>query len=223
MSYKILFIDEQREAHRDFITKLIRQNRDRFEGFFEYPRGTLQEMMDVITEINPDAILTDFALNVHKSENVPDHIEYDGNDLAKEIKYRRSNFPTFITTSLSSDAATHGADALIVFDKSHFGDIPDTSNSNEQELTLADRIFYSISRYKQQVDEWSTEFDQLFELKESRPLTEPEESRLIELDNYLESSLDRKSMLPESMKQTSSLQKLEELIAHTKRILGQQA
>jgi hypothetical protein len=220
MSYKVLFIDEQKEAHRDFMTKFIKQNQERFFGVYEYPKGTLQEMMDVINEIKPDAILTDFALNVHKSEHVPDQIEYDGNDLAEEIKLHKFNFPTFITTSLSGDAATQGADALIVFDKSHFGDKAD-ANHNEKELTLADRIFFSISRYKQQLEDWSKEFDSLIDIKGSRPLTESEEARLIELDNYLESSLDKQSMLPATLKQTSSLQKLEEIISQTKRILGQ--
>lgn len=221
MSYKILFIDEQKEAHRDFMTKFIKQNQERFVGVYEYPKGTLQEMMEVINEIKPDAILTDFALNVHKSEYVPDQIEYDGNDLAEEIKQHKFNFPTFITTSLSSDAATQGADALIVFDKSHFDDKADATNHNEKELTLADRIFFSISRYKQQLEDWSREFDSLIDIKNTRPLTEFEEARVIELDNYLESSLDKHSMLPTTLKQTSNLQKLEEIISQTKRILGQ--
>lgn len=222
MTYKLLFIDEQKEAHREFFRKLIKPNEERFIGELRYPKGSLVEMIDeIFNDIKPDAILTDYSLNEHKSDAVNYHIEYNGKDLAEAVRDLRVNFPIFITTSFSNDAAQNGADALIVYDKSHFGDKLDSDNHNEKGLTLADRIFYSVSGYKKQLDDWSYEFDELFNKRSNKPLSEPEEARLIELDNHLESALDRKSKLPESLKQTSNAQKLEELIAQTKKILEQ--
>jgi CheY-like chemotaxis protein len=221
MTYRILFIDEQKEAHRDFAKQFLQLNKERFTGESVFPSQTLDEMIDVIfNEIKPDAILTDYSLNVHKSAEVNYDIEYDGSDLANRIQSKRQDYPIFITTSLSTDAAQHGADAKIIYDKSRFGDKEDSGVSSNKDLTFAERLFYAIKGYKKQLDDWSTEFDEIFKKKSQTKLTEPEEARLIELDSYLENALDQESKLPDSFKLTSNAQKLEELIALTKQVLG---
>lgn len=220
MTYNILFIDEQKEAHRAFVTQFLKFNKERFTGSFVYPKETLDEMIDLIfNEEKPDAILTDYSLNDHRSADVNYDVQYSGADLVDKVQSRRAGFPIFITTSFGNAAVQQGADAKLIFNKRRFADKDASDNSDDKDLTFAERLFYEIRGYKKHLDDWSSEFDLLFDKKSKEKLNESEEARLIELDGLLESALDQSSKLPESFRETTNIKKLEELIERTQRIL----
>lgn len=225
MTYHILFIDEQKSAHREFKREFLDSNKDLFTGSYILPEASLNQMIEIIFHNNPDAILTDFSLNEYKTD-LNYNVEYDGGDLAKEIHARRQGFPVFITTSLGDDAAREGADVKIIYEK--IGSFRDGKNADnqtkldEQHLKFSDKLYYEIKAYKQYLEDCSNEFDTLLEKRSSNEngLSHSEEVRLIELDGILENILDRKSNMPNDLKESSNARRLEELISLAKGILS---
>ncbi|CUJ18196.1 hypothetical protein [Achromobacter xylosoxidans] len=226
MTYKILFIDEQKEAHRSFKKDFLDRNRDRFSGEYMVPVATLEEMMEIILEKAPDVVLTDFSLNDIKVDlPSPYTVEYNGGELANELLARRKNFPVFIATSLGDDAARGGYDVRLIFEK--YGSFREKSQSETepppdiQHLTFSDRIFYGIQAYRKSIDDALVEFDTLLEKRKSEVgLTLSEEERLATLDNFIESSLDARSKLPDTLRATTTIQRLDSLISLAEKIIN---
>jgi len=229
MTYKLLFIDEEKSAHGQFSRNFLARYRDIFVGESILPRATLPEMLDVILDLAPDAVLTDFSLNDYKKDiketfDKSYEVEFNGGDLAKELHSIRENFPVFITTSLGDDAARDGADVKLIFEK--YGSFRDKKNENGEEksdaqhLTFADKLFHEITAYKKYVSQTSTEFDALFAKKNSDvSLTLKEEERLIELDGKLENLIDARSKVPSGLKDSTNAERLSKLISLTQQLL----
>lgn len=225
MVFNIVFIDEEKVAHRSFKRNFLDKNKDRFTGAYTVPLPTLDEMIQEIFERNPDAILTDFSLNEKKGDlPTPYSVEYNGGELAEEVRRRRKNFPVFIATSLGDDAARGGYDVKLIHEK--YGSFQESaalgseSSPDNQHLTFADRVFYEIKSYKQFLDQCSNEFDELFAKRSAESLNLAEEERLIELDGILEASIDQKSKLPEDLKIPSNIARLEKLLSLAEQILA---
>ena len=217
MTFNILFIDEEKTAHRSFKKDFLEKNRDRFSGDYTVPAATLEEMMNLIAEKAPDIVLTDFSLNEKKSDlPSPYTVEYNGGDLAKELLARRKNFPVFIATSLG-DAARDGCDVKLIFEK--YGSFKESKSGNDgaadaQHLKFSDRIYYEVLSYKRSIDAASAEFELLLQKQRSeQELTLSEEERLAALDEFLESGLDSKSKLPDALRTSSNIQRLDNLIS----------
>lgn len=224
MKYNILFIDEQKEAHRSFKKDFLDRNRDRFSGEYVVPTATLEEMMDLILEKAPDVVLTDFSLNDIKADlPSPYTVEYNGGELANELLAKRKNFPVFIATSLGDDAARGGFNVKLIFEKyGSFKERPSEGQSppDAQHLTFSDRIYYEVLAYKKSIDDASAEFDALLEKQNSSDgLTLSEEERLMTLDKFLESALDSKSKLPDALRTTTTINRLDSLISLAEQIL----
>ena len=224
MTFSILFIDEEKMAHRSFKKDFLDTNKERFSGTYIFPTATLDDMMEKILEINPDVVLTDFSLN-DKKNDLPSiyTVEYNGGDIARELLSRRQNFPVFIATSLGDDAARGGYDVKLIYEK--YGSFKETKSENQsppdtQHLTFADKVYYDVLAYKQFLENASSEFDALIEKRISEELSLTEESRLIELDSILESYIDMKSKIPDELRATSNISRLDELISKAEQILS---
>lgn len=224
MTYHILFIDEQKEAHRAFKTNFLDNHKDQFTGSYIVPEATLEDMIEKIVKINPDAVLTDYSLNDYKT-SIDYEVQYNGGDLASKIHSMRQGFPIFITTSLGDDAAKNGADVKIIYEK--YGSFKDeereSDSSGDQHLTFADRLLYEIRSHKKFIEEASHEFDQLLtkRITDKATLTAPEEVRLLELDGILENLIDGQSRIPETLKEPTNIQRLNELLSLANKILSQ--
>lgn len=224
MTYRILFIDEEKTAHGTFNRNFLNNNKDRFTGSSIYPEASLSDMIEVIFKENPDAVLTDYSLNEYKI-NIQHEVEYDGGDLANGIHARRQGFPVFITTSLGDDAANGGADVKIIYEK--YGSFKERQTENrelsadKQHLTFADKLYHEIKAYKQFLKDSSNEFDSLLVKRSSSEygLSLIEEERLIELDGILEDLIDRKSKIPAALKIPSNAHRLEALLSIAENIL----
>lgn len=224
MVYKILFIDEEKQAHRSFKKDFLDKNKDRFSGFFDYPLPTLDEMMEKIYEINPDVLLTDFSLNDFKNDlPSPYTVEYNGGDIAREMLSRRRNFPVFIATSLGDDAAKEGYDVKLIYEK--YGSFRENSTEDQspldaQHLSFADKIYYEALSYKQSLERISFEFDSLLQKRNSSSLSLAEEEQLLELDEILEASIDSRSKLPDELRKTSNIRRLDRLLVMAEQIIN---
>ena len=225
MTYKIVFVDEETRARNSFMRNFIEENKDKFEGVPLAPKQTIEEMIEVIFENNPDLILTDFSLNDFNATDQTHRVEYDGGELACEILDRRENFPIFIATSLGDDAARKGYDVKLIYEK--YGSFKDTSSNNNrgqtesdgQHLTFADKVLYEISSYKKHIEDCSKKFDLLIEKRSTQELSHIEEAELIKLDGVLERAIDKKSSINNDLKNTSNSKKLENLLLIAQKIL----
>ena len=223
MTYKILFIDEQREAHRSFKTNFLDNHKDKFTGSYIYPEPTLEDMIEVIIKESPDAVLTDYSLNDYKTD-IKHEVQYNGGHLAIAIHEMRQGFPIFITTSLGDDAARDGADVKIIYEK--YGSFTDTGSeknqSGDQHLTFADRLYHEIRAYKNFLEYAVKNFDDLLDKRNSSGagLTAQEEEKLIELDGIIENLIDKRSSIPDTIKEPSNVQRLNDLLSLAQKILS---
>lgn len=224
MTYRILFIDEEKMAHRSFKKDFLDKNKERFTGEYIFPTPTLEEMMEKIFEVNPDVVLTDFSLNDKKGDLPSIYtVEYNGGEIARELLSRRKNFPVFIATSLGDDAARDGFDVKLIYEK--YGSFKEAKNEDQsapdtQHLTFSDKIFYDVQSYKRFLESASAEFDTLIEKRASEELSLSEEARIIELDSLLESYIDMKSKIPDELRATSNIKRLDELMSKAEQILN---
>ena len=63
MKYKILFIDEEKEQHDDFLDYMEKLE-DHVEVSCQFPKEDLEQMIQLIEDEHPDAIVSDYQLNL---------------------------------------------------------------------------------------------------------------------------------------------------------------
>lgn len=223
MIFKILFIDEEKSAHRSFKKDFLDSNRERFSGKSIYPEAALEGMIEKIFEYDPDVVLTDFSLNDKKADLPSMYtVEYNGGDIAREVLNRRKNFPVFITTSLGDDAALDGNDVKLIYEK--YGSFKENKKDDHtvpdrQHLTFADKVYYEVVLHKKFIELASEEFDLLVSRRQENQLGLSDETRLSELESILESYLDLRSKLPDELRIISNVEKLDSLILKAEKLI----
>ena len=83
-----------------------------------------------------------------------------------------------------------------------------------------DKMEEQIDKYKKSIDEAQIELTALVQKKQEKGLTLHEEDRLVELDSFLEKSLDSYTALPADIKRSESLEHLSEVIDKVDEILA---
>jgi len=214
--YKILFIDEQKGDIDDFLDYVEESNtKENFTVETEYPLEDIDEMMDLIIKHNPDAIVTDFMLNEYK-ENIQYNVPYNGVQLVKSFTSIRDGFPCFVMTSFDDNAVKESEDVNIVYIK----DILHGSEAKTQaKASFLVRVEAQILHYKSKIQQAENELLRLLKLRNERKATMSEENELIRWDNFLETSIDKKSSIPEEYKTLSNTSKLEEMLSKVDQLL----
>lgn len=209
ISYKILLIDEEKDTFDDFKDYLdISSTKDSIEVIEMFPLGDLSEMIEVIFKINPDAIITDFRLNEMKTDinyNVP----YDGVELVEEFLKFRQGFPCFVLTAFDDLAVSASEDVNKVYIKNILHNNKEESKAKAKFL---DRVINQIEHYQTKIKNAESELFELLNLRELGKASISDENRIIELDNFLESVIDKKSSIPPEFKQLSNDDRLSELL-----------
>ena len=110
------------------------------------------------------------------------------------------DFPCFIITSFDNDAVLETNDVNLVYVKCLL-------NNGEEGVKahFYDKIREQISKYKVSITNAQSQFSQLIEKKLKEGLTPQEEVSVVELDEYLEKTLDGHNALPKDMKSMSYL------------------
>lgn len=216
--YKLLFIDEEKEQFDFFLDYIDGLNAiSKFDIVTQLPFDNLDEMIDQIIKINPDAIIVDFWLNEKKGDlesnyNVP----YNGVELVEEFQSIRPNFPCFVLTAKDIDAINSSEDVNIVYTKSL---MHNEVSETKAKVTFIDRIISQINHYKTRLKNWDSELSLLIQKKISQETTIFDEERIIELDNLLEKSIDNRNSIPLEYKKISNIEKLDELISNVDELL----
>ncbi len=113
MKYKILFIDEEQETLDDFLDYIeASTQKGNITALTQLPLGDLNEMVDCIIKINPDAIITDFKLNDSR-ESIKYNVPYNGTELVQAFQNIREAFPCFVMTAFDDLAISESEDVNI--------------------------------------------------------------------------------------------------------------
>ncbi|CAI1101858.1 Uncharacterised protein [Serratia quinivorans] len=169
------------------------------------PKPSVEELIDEITSSNLDILVIDFQINEYVN------INYNGVKVFELLRSKRKNFPCIILTSFADDAISESFDTHIVYSKS----IPFGCDTEDKKLFEL-KIRKSIEHYVSELQNASNEFTELTSLNN---LTLEQESRLIELDDFLESSLNNDVKLPKHLKTSQHVGNIKELITRAEAIL----
>lgn len=212
MAYKVIFVDEeqeQQELFQDYMEAVAEQ----IDVACIFPKAEIEEMLQEIDEQHPDAIVTDYLLNDIK-ENVKYNISYTGVDLVRQYRAMRPNFPCFIITSFDNDAVSETDDVNLIY-------VKNILNNKEEgvKVYFYDKIREQISKYQKSIESAKNELQSLLTKKENGDIDPTQEQRIIELDDFLEKSLDNYDALPSEIKKISSLDKLTSMIVKVDELL----
>ena len=182
MAYKVLFIDEEKSQQSEFMEYM--ESASDLEVQCVYPKSDLEEMIQLIDELVPNAIVSDFLLNEIK-EDIKYVVKYTGSELVNEYQRQRPAFPCFVLTSHDDEAVAKSDDVNVVYIKNlmHNGE-------KESKAKFYEKIKEQINKYRKSIEAAQSELSALVEKKRKDGLTLPESERMIELDDFLEKSLD---------------------------------
>lgn len=171
-------------------------------------------MIQVFEDEHPDAIVTDHQLNEIKTE-IQYNVSYNGAELVNAYRDICPNFPCFVITSYDNDAISTSKDVNLVYVK-----ILMNGGEEGAKAKFHDKMVEQIDKYKKSIDEAQIELTALVQKKQEKGLTLHEEDRLVELDSFLEKSLDSYTALPADIKRSESLEHLSEVIDKVDEILA---
>ena len=214
--HKIVFIDEQKEDIDDFLDYVEKTStKESFEIIVEYPVEDLDEMIQLIIQHGPDAIITDYMLNESK-EYIKYNIPYNGVELVNEFLSIREGFPCFVMTSYDDQAISSSEDVNIVYIK---GLIHNSEQKTGAKANFLERVESQIMHYKSRIETAEKNIVALLDLRKSGTATLDQESELIELDQFLESSIDKRNSIPAEFKVLSNEKMLGEMLSKVDLIL----
>lgn len=213
MAYKVLFIDEEKEQQNDF--KDYMDAAPELEVECVFPEPELEGMIQKIDELTPCAIVCDFLLNEIKVD-IKYAVKYTGSELVNEYQRQRPAFPCFVLTSHDDEAVISSDDVNVVYVKDllHNGE-PDAK------AKFYEKIKEQINKYRKSIDVAQSELSDLVEKKRQEGLSLQESERMIELDDFLEKSLNSYSALPKDLKRPETIDMLSKLITSVDMLLEQ--
>lgn len=207
--YKLLYIDEDKEQIENFLNYIDDTNTNNiFNVISELPMGELDEMIEKILKINPDVIVSDFLLNENIGAlgyNVP----YNGVELVEEFLTIRYKFPCFVLTAKDQDALSDSEDVNLVYTKSL---MTTEIEDSKAKVKFTDRLIKQIEHYRARITEAQTELQALSEIRKNGDADFKIESRIIELDNFLEKSIDATNSVPSEFKEFSNTKRLDNIL-----------
>lgn len=214
MKFKILVIDEElaeiRKVQSEFDPMIVAEEVEVLEFL---PKPELDEMIESIILESPDALIVDYQLNTIKTDiGRNTQINYTGADLVEAFQRRRLNFPCFIASSFEDTAVgdKNTSDVNIVYSKMEL------NNPQIQKIKFRDRVRMQIVKYRNILEEKELRLNELLEKKRAGlVLSILEEEEIVELDSFIEHSLDIESAVPKELKRISNQDKLKELIIIT--------
>ncbi|MGJ4789451.1 hypothetical protein [Leptospira koniambonensis] len=214
--YKILLIDEEKETFDDFRDYVENSASNKnLDIITIFPMQELETMVEHIIKVNPHALITDFVLNEIKTDigyNVP----YNGVELVEELLKIRFGFPCFVLTSFDDLAVNASEDVNVVYVKNI---LHNNKEDSKARVKFLDRVIKQIEHYQTKIKSAEEELIELIELRNSGKANIVKEKRLIELDTFLESIIDRRNSIPADFKKLSNDNRLNKLLSKIDKIL----
>lgn len=217
--YRILFIDEEvedTEIFEDFFEANDRA--DEFQVISHVPLPTLEETVDLFIEIKPDALVTDFKLNDIK-EQIQYNVPYNGVDLMEAITKKFMHFPCFVMTSFDDLAINESEDVNYIYVK---GDLHEQDQGKKvANASFSDRVKAQINKYKRKIEESGNRVVALIKKQNSAEgIDAYEEEELLNLDDFLEKTLDSSNRVPFKLKEHKESDNLIDLLGKVENLLN---
>lgn len=170
--------------------------------------STVEDMVQRICEQKPDALIIDFKLSSQQN------IAYSGITLAQSVDAKLRGFPIFILTSYQDDVYTKECfDVYQVFDFERY-----ISDINER-IEINSKIVEQVRKYIRTLQQWKNELASLIPLSGTNISVD---DRIIELDTWIENSIDGISSLPVKMKKDLSNNHIQTLIEKIDMIINEE-
>jgi len=206
--YKILFIDEEKDTLEDFAEFVENfPSKVELKPLTSLPLASQDEMIEYIIKLAPDALVADFRLNEMKND-IKYNIPYNGVDLVEEYQSIRNHFPCFVLTALDDEAVNQSDDVNIVYIKN----ILYNKEDGNAKAKFLDRVLGQIEHYKSRIENAKKELDELVNLRKTGKADIDIENRIIELDDFLEKSIDAKNSIPSEFKTLSNSNRLDSIL-----------
>ncbi len=214
--YKILFIDEEKDTLEDF-EEFVEDFPSKVElkPLTSFPLASIDEMIEYIIKLAPDALVADFRLNEMKND-IKYNVPYNGVDLVQEYQSIRNNFPCFVLTALDDEAVNQSDDVNIVYIKN----ILYNKEEGNAKAKFLDRVLGQIEHYKSRIENAKKELSELVSLRKEGLADINVESKIIELDDFLEKSIDAKNSIPSEFKSLSNSNRLDSIINKVDELLN---
>lgn len=220
MNYSIGIIDDDSTKVTQLLTYLDLGWEDedgnllkkKYEGVTLCPleiklESTEAEMVQKVYDIKPDALIIDYKLSSQQN------IAYTGVSLASAIDAKLHDFPIFILTSFQDDVFSKECfDVYQVFDFERY--IVD----ERERLEINSKIVEQIRKYNRTILQWKKELTQLLPLRGSKVSVD---DRILELDTWIENSIDGTSALSPKMKRDLNGNHIQTLIAKIDSIINE--
>lgn len=214
--YKVLYIDESQDDIDDFLYYLeSKDSSKKFNVESLFPERTLDDMIEKIIDQKADAIVVDFKLNDLKN-SIDYNVPYNGVELAEKVLEIKKDFPCFVITSYDNDAIRVSKDVNLVYIKDIFHGSEDRT---EARASFIDKIENQIIHHRQAIDSAHSELYRLEMKAQNEGLNAVEEARIVELDTFLEATINQQNMIPKPLKSYDNLAKLYKLIDSTDELL----
>ncbi len=205
--HKVAYIDEQSSEIRNF-QRYVYSTLDVLDFI---PKPDLDEFIEELLNSGAEAIIADHRLNEYRDE-VEGPIDYTGTQLLERIWQIRKGFPGIVLTTHDDDAVQEIENVNYVYPK-HILDKP------VGQVTLAEKIRIQIEHYQATLAKTNARFHELLEKSDTGELTETEEIELLNLDSFLESTINDHNALPPEKKNKLAVGKLDELLNSTNQLL----
>ena len=159
----------------------------------------IDNMIEHIIEKRLDAVIIDYKLSSHRA------ISYTGVSLAKGIHVRLMGFPIFVLTTYRDDLFDHELfDAYLVFDFARY------IGEDKERVEINSKLIEQIKKYRTEIENWKNELESLLpHAGESATIDE----RILELDSWLERSIDGRTAISLPVKRDFTAEKINELIS----------
>ena len=152
--------------------------------------STIDAMIDKISSNTFDALIIYFKLSSKKN------ISYTGVSLAQAIDKKLREYPIFILTSYQDDLySKESFDVYQVFDFERY--IKDL----DERIEINSKIVEQIRKYRSTLNKWKNELAELIPLAGTNAIVD---DRILELDSFIENSIDGTSALPLQIKKALS-------------------
>lgn len=213
--YKILFIDEEKDTLEDF-EEFVEKSplKAKLNPITMYPLADLDEMIESIIKVSPDAVISDYRLNELKTD-IKYTVKYSGVELVEEFQSIRSYFPCFVLTAVDDEAVNSSDDVNIVYVKN----LLYNKDEGNAKASFLERVISQIEHYKSRIKSSQAELSDLIEIRKKGEADILIENRIIELDNFLEKTIDGKSVIPPEFKTLTNSNKLDNILSKVDQLL----
>ena len=188
--------EDVQEMYQDYILKPIELN---ISGNIDY---IIEQMID----FNIDALLIDYQLTSFESV-----VDYTGVEVAKKADKKYLGFPVFILTSFETELYKHE-----IFDPTKVFDFERYIGETKEQTELNRKIFEQYLMRKKDIEKKKRE---LYDLLPNEGKSQAINDKIIELDTFIERSLDGEAAISECSKKRLLCEENDEILELLRKIV----